>query len=144
MATSEDLDSPISELSLVTEGIYSSYEASLLTPLTSPYASPKPEPCTQEGDGLFSSPFLPASLDDPTRNGPNLPKALPQLLENATPLEVAEAVYMTLIYQHDKRTHDVSSRIVKHRITGLKEYVATISRERTLTNLSFRIPILFG
>ncbi|KAL4079389.1 hypothetical protein J3A83DRAFT_4409606 [Scleroderma citrinum] len=87
----EYLDTPFSELSFVTEGSYSPYEASLFTPFTSPSISPKPEPCTQECEGLFLLPFLPASLDDPTRNGPSLPKALPQLSENVTPLEVAEA-----------------------------------------------------
>ncbi|KAI9569846.1 hypothetical protein HD554DRAFT_2327805 [Boletus coccyginus] len=90
MAT-EYLDSSISELSFPTEDSYSPYEASLFTPFTSPYASPKHESSTPETKGLFSLPFSPATLDDPTRNGPSLPEALPQLPENATPLEVAEA-----------------------------------------------------
>ncbi|KAF8137711.1 hypothetical protein EV363DRAFT_1414909 [Boletus edulis] len=87
----EYLDSPTSVLSLVTEGLYSPYEASLFTPFTSPNASPKSEPSTPVSEGLFFYPFLPASLDVPTRNGPRLPKALPQLPDNATPVEVAEA-----------------------------------------------------
>ena len=96
MDTIEYLDSLLFTPSIVTEGSYSPYEASLFTPFTpftSPPASPKEEPCTEECEGLFSFPFSPASLDDPTRNGPSLPKALPQLPENATPLEVAEVVY---------------------------------------------------
>lgn len=87
----EFLESPLSESS--SEGSTSPYEASLqFTPLTTPRTSPSPEPCAQKNEGLFSSPFFPASLDDPTRDGPVLPKALPQLLPNVTPLEVAEAV----------------------------------------------------
>ena len=88
----ESLDSPVSELSVMMEDIYSPYEVSLCTPFTSPSYSPKPERCTPQSEGLFSQPFSPATLDDPTRNGPSLPKALPQLPENAMLLEVAEAV----------------------------------------------------
>ncbi|KAG1736106.1 uncharacterized protein EDB91DRAFT_1142870 [Suillus paluster] len=40
-------------------------------------------------DGL-PIPFFPASLDQPERNGPQLPQHLPQLPHNATPTEVAE------------------------------------------------------
>ena len=95
----ESLYSPVSELSLVMEGTYSSYEASLLTPFTSPNVSPASEPCTLESEGLFSFPFSPASLEDPARNGPSLPKALPQLPKNATLLEVAEAVDIPFIHR---------------------------------------------
>ncbi|KAN0084049.1 hypothetical protein V8E55_007553 [Tylopilus felleus] len=87
----ESLDSPVSELSVMMEDIYSPYEVSLCTPFTSPSYSPKPERCTPQSEGLFSQPFSPATLDDPTRNGPSLPKTLPQLPENAMLLEVAEA-----------------------------------------------------
>jgi nitrate reductase (NAD(P)H) len=106
----EYLDSLLFKPSVVTEGSYLPYEASLFTsftPFTSPPASLKDEPCTQEYEGLFSSPFSPASLDDPTRNGSSLPKALPQLPENATPLEVAEVVHTQSIYRHDKKAHRV-------------------------------------
>lgn len=105
----EYLDSPLAP-SITTEGSYSPYETSFLTPFT-PFtslpASPKAESCTEECEGLFSLPFSPASLDDPTRNGPKLPKALPQLLENETPLEVAEAVNISCVYQRDKKAHGV-------------------------------------
>ena len=90
--SSESHDSPVSELCLVTEDIYSPYEVSLLTPFTSPSYSPKPERSTPQREDLFSQPFSPATLDEPARNGSSLPEALPQLPENATLLDVAEAV----------------------------------------------------
>ena len=133
----EFLDSPFFEPSFVTEDSYSPYEASLFTsfaPFTSPPASPKTEVCRQECEGLFSFPFSPASLDDPTRNGPSLPKALPQLPENATPLEVAEVVRTSFIYRDDNKAHGVQCRTARHQITGLKECAASTSCERTLTN----------
>jgi len=105
MAT-EYLDS-ISELSFPTEDSYSPYEASLFTPFTSPYASPKHDSSTPETKGLFSLPFSPASLDDPTRDGPSLPEAFPQLPENATPLEVAEAVRTPFADRYDQKVYEV-------------------------------------
>ncbi|KAH0839336.1 hypothetical protein J3R83DRAFT_18 [Lanmaoa asiatica] len=50
---------------------------------------------TSESEDLtefFSGHFLPASLNDPKRNGPSLPQHLPQLPVNVTPVNVAKPV----------------------------------------------------
>ncbi|KAG1716821.1 hypothetical protein ID866_343 [Astraeus odoratus] len=85
--TVEYLASPISVQTSFTDFFDSPY-GSTPTTWTSP-SSGSPEPC--ELEDLFSATFLPASLDDPTRDGPRLPQELPQLPPNSTPLHVAEA-----------------------------------------------------
>ncbi|KIJ15906.1 nitrate reductase [Paxillus involutus ATCC 200175] len=85
-----ELDSPRSGRSSVgTSSDSSADNTPPLTPLTdSIRASPEPTPLKTKV--IFEGPFSPASLKDPERNGPTLPRSLPQLPLNTTPVDVAE------------------------------------------------------
>jgi nitrate reductase (NAD(P)H) len=61
-----------------------------ITPFTAFTSSPRPT-YQKLQDGL-PMPFFPASLNRSERNGPQLPRCLPQLPNNVTPTEVAEQV----------------------------------------------------
>jgi nitrate reductase (NAD(P)H) len=85
------------------------------TAFTSLAGSPGPYQKLQD-DGL-PTPFFPASLDGPERNGPQLPQCLPQLPINDTPTEVAEQVKLEISAHNGKLTL-APTRISRRQITG--------------------------
>ncbi|KIJ61879.1 hypothetical protein HYDPIDRAFT_95803 [Hydnomerulius pinastri MD-312] len=82
----EYLHSPLSERSSF--GTSDSPNTAPSTPLTSVRASPEPSPLKIRD--IFSDLFLPTALENPERDSPSLPLPLPQLPENATPIDIAE------------------------------------------------------
>ena len=76
-----------------------------------------PDPTYQKVQDGLPIPFFPASLDQPERNGPELPQYLPQLPNNATPTKVAEQVALEPSSRSVKLT-SASARILTRQITG--------------------------